>query len=204
MKKPRFNQPMYSTTHFSESILAKCPKCNGLCFIKTKLGRYPIFCPEDNKSTLHCQTCGYTKVNNEEWFGYSQGILKMHCGFCGSKLQHTTKPTKKPFETISIKCQICNQEKIYPLNWYRYKGNEPIDPYFGLELWLQITIKDNILWVYNNEHLKYLKEYVASELREDNTRYKYSIVSNLPKWVKLAKNRGLIIKKLNMLEAKLA
>ena len=194
---------MYPTVYFSENILAKCPKCMGKCYVTTQLDKYSVPFPNNYKSSVQCQQCGFSKKNDEEWFGYCQGFLKMHCGFCGSKLHHTTKPTKEPFEKTLVKCQRCNTEKSYPLNWYRYKGNEAIDPYFGLELWLQIAVKDNTLWVYNAEHLKYLQEYVTSELREDDARHKYSLVTNLPKWIKVAKNRDLVLKKLNVLEQKL-
>ncbi|UFH58124.1 hypothetical protein [Sulfurovum mangrovi] len=203
MSKTRFTKPMYPTVYFSENILGKCPKCEGPCFVKTKLSKYTLPFPSDYSSSLHCQQCGFTKNKDEKWFGYCQGLLKIHCGFCGNKLLYSTKPTKKPYKKLSVKCPKCNVEKCYPLTWYRYKGNKPTDPYFGLELWLQVPVKDHILWVYNDAHLKYLKEYVSSDLREDDARHKYSLVSNLPQWIKSAKNKNLILKKLDILEEKL-
>ena len=200
MKKLRFQQPMYSIYSFSENILVKCPQCEGLCSVKTKLGKYGLWCGDNNTSSLYCQECGYTTHDKEKWFGYFQGILKMHCGFCGTKIHYTSKPTKNPLLPELVECKFCKVEKTYPLVWERYKGKETIDPYFGLELWLQTEVKNNTLWVYNTDHIKYLQDYLQSTLREDDTRHKYSMVSNLPKWIKLAKNRNLVLKKLKILE----
>jgi hypothetical protein len=57
--------------------------------------------------------------------------------------------------------------------------------------------------LYSLKHLKYLKEYVAAKLREDNDRHKYSMITNLPQWIKSAKNREAILKKLSKLEVEI-
>jgi len=67
-------------------------------------------------------------------------------------------------------------------------------------LCLQTDIKGKIIWFYNIDHLKYLKDYIASKLREDDGRHKYSLITNLPQWIKSAKNRNLILKKIDRLE----
>ena len=73
----------------------------------------------------------------------------------------------------------------------------------GYELWLQADVKGNILWVYNQEHLSYLRDYISAKLRDVDGRHKYSLIANLPQWVKDAKNRDTIVKKLNKLEQQL-
>ena len=85
------------------------------------------------------------------------------------------------------------------MHWYKYKQDFAIDPYFGLDLYLQVNIKENVFWVYNIDHLKYLRHYVSSTLREGYGRHKYSLITNLPQWIKAAKNRELIVKKLDFL-----
>ncbi len=199
----RFTQPAYPTVYFSEKILVKCPDCGSVGHIDTELGKYTIPFPHNHKSIFNCSSCGLKKETNEKWYGYCQGFVGRSCGFCGSQINYTSEPTKRPYESVTIKCQSCNREKDYELKWYRYKEEKPTDPYFGLDLWLQTDIKDKILWVYNIDHLTYLKDYIASKLREDDGRHKYSMITNLPQWIKSAKNRDLILKKLDRLEKKL-
>ncbi len=61
-------------------------------------------------------------------------------------------------------------------------------------------VKDKIIWFYNMDHLEYLNDYISSKLREDDGRHKYSMITNLPQWIKSAKNRDLILKKMHRLE----
>jgi transcription elongation factor Elf1 len=199
----RFTKLAYPTVYFSERIWVRCPDCDDIGLVETKLGKYTIPFPHDHKSTFNCKKCGLTKESDQEWFGYYQGFCGRGCGFCGSKISYTTEPTKKTYHHITIKCDVCKKEKNYRLKWYRYKEDKPTDPYFGLELWLQTNVKDNTLWIYNIEHLSYLREYVASKLREDDNRHKYSMITNLPQWIKSAKNRELILKKLDNFEKEL-
>lgn len=196
----RFTRPAYPTVYFSEKIWVKCPDCENVGLIETELGKYTIPFPHDHKSTFNCSQCGLRKEMDEKWYGYCQGFVGRSCGFCGSQINYTTEPTKTPYESVAIKCQSCHREKDYSLKWYRYKEEKPTDPYFGLELCLQTDIKGKIIWFYNIDHLKYLKDYIASKLREDDGRHKYSLITNLPQWIKLAKNRNLILKKIDRLE----
>lgn len=196
----RFTEPAYPTVYFSDKIFVKCPSCGEIGIIKTQMGNTIIPFPQGSISTFHCTKCNLKKNTNEKWYGYWQGFIGRPCGICGSEIHHSTKPTKEPYESTSVKCDACNKEKNYKLKWYRYKENQAIDPYFGMDLWLQTDIKNNILWLYNLEHLRYLKKYISAKLREDDQRHKYSMITNLPQWVKSAKNRDLILKKLERFE----
>ena len=199
----RFSQPPYPTAFFSEKIIVTCNECNGVGVVKSKLGKSILPISHKNESIFSCTSCGTIKKNSKDWYGSFQGFLSIPCGYCGSSIVHTTKPVKTPTKTTQIKCEACKKENEYSLKWYRYRNDKSIDPYFGLDLWLQINFKDHFLWVYNLEHLKYLKEYVAAKLREDNDRHKYSMITNLPQWIKSSKNREAILKKLSKLEAEI-
>lgn len=196
----RFSEPVYPLTFFSEEIWVKCPNCADIGLVKTQLGENTISYPSGHTSNFTCYNCSTRKANEQEWFGYYQGILDRACGFCGTKILFGSQPTKSPYSTENIKCPTCKREKEYELKWYRYKHNLSIDPYFGLELWLQTSIKGNTLWLFNLDHLNYLRKYVQAKLREDDLRYKYSMITNLPQWIKDSKNRDLIVRKLNKLE----
>lgn len=196
----KFDKPAYPTVYFSEKIWVKCPKCSEPAVVKTELQSYTIPFPRRYKSVCNCNYCGYQELNNEEWFGYYQGFVNRSCKTCGSRISTSTEPTKKPYLHSDIICEACNSKRTYELKWYRYRKDRTTDPYFGFDLWLQTNIKNNVLWLYNLDHLEYLKEYIESKLREDNSRHKYSMITNLPQWIKSNKNRDTIVKKLNQLK----
>lgn len=199
----RFNKPAFATVHFSEKIWVRCPDCNDIGLVTTELGRYNIPQPSGYKTQFHCTNCDLKITDNTDWYGYCQGTIYQACGFCGSRIYFTSKPTKELYRTTNIECDICKKEKEYEIKWYRFQQEKPTDPFFGFELWLQATVKSNILWLYNLEHLNYLREYVGAKLREDDGRHKYSMITNLAQWITSAKNRDIIIKKLNKLEIEL-
>lgn len=199
----RFNKPAYPTVYFSAKIWVQCPNCSEAALVTNSATKSIIPPPSGKHAKCTCSHCGFQKEGNQEWHGYSQGFIERACGFCGTKICFTSKPTKTPFKSNRIKCDHCSKEKEYTIHWYRYTENKPTDPYFGFDLWLQTTVKNNILWLYNLEHLNYLREYVSAKLREDNGRHKYSMITNLPQWLKSAKHRALLIKKMDTLEYEL-
>ena len=76
------------------------------------------------------------------------------------------------------------------------------NPYVGYTLWISFNFKDQVLWLYNPDHLDDREEYIESKLRNDNDRHKYSTITNLPKWVKSSKNRDTLANKLSVLKKK--
>lgn len=180
----KFNNPAYPTVYFSDEIWVICPKCSEPALVKTELPKYTIPFPLGHTSVCSCSYCGFQKSDKEQWYGYVQGFIHRACGHCGSGITHTTAPTRKPYQTSEITCDICKTVGNYEIQWYRYRNDTATDPYFGFDLFLQTSIKDNVLWLYNIAHLNYLREYVEAKLREDDGRHKYSLITNLPQWVK--------------------
>jgi transcription elongation factor Elf1 len=198
-----FNQLAYPTAYFSEKIFAVCPECGGKGVINTILGKYTIHRPYGNKSVFTCTKCSCQIENSDsQWSGYYQGIVKQACGHCNASIFFAGKPVKEPHEFETIKCEECGYNQEYSPKWFRYNGDKPVDPFLGLDLWLQVEVKGNILWVYNLKHLDYLKSYVEAKIRNDDNRHKYSMITNLPQWIKASKNRDLILKKLEVLRKK--
>ena len=189
---------MHSIYHFSDLMWVRCPQCDGLGKVEAEFSGHRRLTAQ-----FTCLTCDADQTEPVKWFGPVQGIVQRPCAVCGSGISHTTEPTRECAEQIELMCDTCDAVRSYPVTWYRYQGDEPIDRVFGLQLYLQTSIKGNTLWLYNLEHLEYVRSYVSAKLREDDGRHKYSIVTNLPQWVKSRKNRELIIKKLNELESHL-
>ena len=77
-----------------------------------------------------------------------------------------------------------------------------IDPVFNLPLWLQIPCCGELLWAYNAAHLEFLEQYVQAKLRErqGGKGNHHSIGVRLPRWMKLAKHRRVILKQIQDLK----
>jgi hypothetical protein len=190
----KFNLPAYTTNYFSTLIFVECPKCSKVAKVTSKPSLTIL--PIKNEAKIVCTNCNFKEENSTDWNGYCQGFLNQACGFCGSQILHSTKPTKEPYKNEKLNCTSCKNEKEYQLFWAPYRGNKATDPYFGYNLYLQTNIKNNVLWGYNKEHLYYLKAFIQATLREDNKRHKYSLIANLPQWMLAAKNRDIVVKKI--------
>jgi hypothetical protein len=84
--------------------------------------------------------------------------------------------------------------------------NEERDPFFGRPLWLQIGCRGGVLWAYNYRHLSLTEAYVRARLRErvqgPDDRSEKSAVSQLPPWIKSAKNRAQVLRCIEKLKEK--
>jgi len=57
-------------------------------------------------------------------------------------------------------------------------------------LWYVDSVKGHQIWGYNLEHLSYLKSFLSSQLKERGKGSgKYSIITNLPTWMKSKKTK---------------
>lgn len=88
------------------------------------------------------------------------------------------------------------------------RASEPTDGYFGLPLWLRVRFSDGTLWAYNREHLAVMQAFVQAKLRERRRDPKFgwfnrSFLGRLPAWIKSAKNREVILRRLQRLHAML-
>ena len=79
---------------------------------------------------------------------------------------------------------------------------------YGLETWLQVRCWGEVLWAFNREHLEFLRSFVSSDLRKrprvpNHGWANRSLESRLPRWIKAAKNREIVLRKLDELERQL-
>lgn len=198
-----FDKPYYPLHHFGYEIFVKCPKCSGRGKILTSKEGY--FYERDKNAKIKCCDCGYISYSHKSWLGYYVGYIGLEykgraCGNCGSMFQKEFERTKEPYKLGLAKCPTCNQEREYEINWYRYIGELPTDPYFGLELYYQKNIKNGLLWIYNLEHLNYLKDYLNSNIRKREYVGQYSMIARLPEFIISSKNKNSIVKQLEKFE----
>jgi len=198
----RTDKSFKNLASFANEVLVECPQCKKRAVIFTEQGKYTIPYSTNFKAKFKCSNC-YKSIDEESWYGpIIISSANVNCDYCGSRLLSFNKTVNKSQDKIKGKCTNCGQEKNYDVHYIlTYADNkQATDPYFGLQLWLQIPFDDNILWAYNFEHLEYLKKYVGAKLREASIGGKYSLAWKLPNFIKVAKNRERILKAITRLE----
>ncbi|MCG8614594.1 MAG: hypothetical protein MI802_00150 [Desulfobacterales bacterium] len=208
MERTAFKEPWYTPYHFiRKGVDVQCPNCGGHA---TSTGASAYLMPWHPTDTrLICTHCAYTKTEDKaSWSGPVIAFGSRPCGNCGhkwvqAKLSLDRIPPKS-FALPKVDCPVCRSPNEVTLSWERDVFNgRPIDPYNGETLWYLDQVKGNPLWAYNLSHLVYLRNFVTSPLRErDENAGKYSVLTNLPKWMKAQKNRDAIVRALARLEQK--
>lgn len=139
------------------------------------------------------------------------------CSGCATVKANGFPFPRNQYDEIKIVCTQCGFNKVLPRNptvlvnagrvpSKRTEGKHlifgvPIDPFFHLSLWITANVRGNLLWAYNYEHLKFLRQFVEAELRERNgvKSTNGSIGSRLPKWMTSRKNRKDVLRVLEKL-----
>lgn len=186
---------------FAGEILVECPNCKKRAVVFAETGPYTVPYPVNYQAKFKCNNC-YKPLGENLWYGpIVISPSNANCGHCGSRLTFS-KTVDKYRDKIEVKCSNCMQEKEYSVHYaFTYANDrQATDPYFGLQLWLQMPFGDNILWAYNFEHLAYIKNYVRAELREAASGGKYSLAWKLPNFIKIKKNRQRVLKAIARLE----
>jgi hypothetical protein len=184
---------------YADRVLCHCPKCERQAIV--------------SKDRIYCLSCTYQEKKYEgKLHGNVLGTPRSwspHCSTCGYRLFGIRLKAKaigsQLPKTKSVTCPACKQQTKIDLQWNidRHSSNA-IDPSFGCELWLQIPCCGNILWAYNERHLSDLKSYIGSNLRDGRNRRGGSMISRLPRWMVIAKNRDAVLKCIDKLEDRIA
>ena len=130
------------------------------------------------------------------------------CSQCG-RVRWIDPSTTDSFAPRRFACHHCGTTKHWEERGISWGWRESArDNYFHLPLWLQVPCCGHVLWAFNARHLKFLRDYVGSALRERQRDPKYgwsngSLASRLPRWMQLAKNRDGILRGIAKLEEKL-
>lgn len=83
-------------------------------------------------------------------------------------------------------CQNCGIRKKYELNWQK-------DAYY------QTTIKNQVLWAFDKEHLLNIKKFIQSNHRNEKAYRNHHYLFHLPTIFKEHKNRDELVKKIDKL-----
>lgn len=85
--------------------------------------------------------------------------------------------------------------RSYPV----YAMGGGVDPFFHLPLWIRGSFRGNQLWAYNWEHLDFLEDAIAAELRPGSPAGQRRMRNRLPKWMLLASNREALLRTIRRL-----
>ncbi|SCY18977.1 hypothetical protein [Desulfoluna spongiiphila] len=208
LKSKQFKEPWYSAYYFlKQDIDIQCPECGGHA-VSSGTSEYLLPWYPTNTRVV-CTKCRYTKKSSSfSWSGPVKGFGRRPCGACGHKWVNARvccdAPPAKPFNTVEARCPVCDKPNVVDISWsIDFFSGRPLDPYNGERLWYVDSVKGNEIWAYNTAHLTYLREYISSSLRERGEHAgKYSIITNLPGWMKTKKNRDDVLKALDRLMKK--
>jgi hypothetical protein len=101
-----------------------------------------------------------------------------------------------------LTCPNCAYTTRWPAQVHGSVWGRPVDPFFRRPLWLRTRWRSHIVWAFNRRHLEILEGYIAAELRGPSAGSE-TMISQLPKWLKSAKNRKDLLVAMRRLRAKL-
>ena len=198
-KASRYHAPATVGQSYMAEFDVECPKCQRQAIITAGS---PYFF--DN-AQLKCSHCGHLE-NSADLVRYKVSVRR-NCDTCGKLISKVIPHAKEPVDAFAIPCPTCGEVQIYkprnePYTQPYDSPNGGLAPIFGLPLWLQRSVRGNLFWAYNRQHLHAIKEYVGAKLRERQTTTHTTMVEKLPQFIKEAKNRDAILKLIEKLERK--
>lgn len=167
---------------FINEVLVNCPKCKH----EAKIIEGSYYC-------LYCEF----KPSRET-------VMRLTCERCKRHFHFNMKINMKT-KFKAMTCSGCghkNRPENLRINGTILTISEGVDPYFGIDLLLQTSFRDEILWFYNLAHLEYVESYLQVDVRErSKDAGNRSLISRLPVWIKQRKSRDDVLKKILKLKS---
>ena len=188
--------------HFADAVQVRCVRCahRGVVTAEWTSHRWT--------AAFACGACGLELASGQDdWVGPVVMTGRRPCGQCGHKwLQPSQTQESWPRSVITsleAECLQCKRTTTVPVNGVPVRsGSEAIDPHFGQPLFFVDEGRHGRLWAYNLNHLNELRRYVEASLRERSSDAgNKSMASRLPAWIKSAKNRAAVLKRIERLAA---
>lgn len=181
---------------FKGGLDVRCPVCSGhgiLKATKTEASFICESCSHNEKVSLMCVRCDVHNV----------------CEQCGRYYRvDVVDPRQKHFNMLKVACPHCRHMmtgRVHRTVLAEYSYLPEIragrDPWLGLELWFLTWFKGKPVWAVNREHLNWLIEFIAADLRRPKNKYPLREQSDLlPTFMKTARNRDHIVKILKRMQ----
>lgn len=181
-------------------ICVTCPRCGGMGLVTAKNGQ----------DRFQCTRCGHRETKQRSGFRCRVQNL---CHSCGRYYSVSILDRRQQtFPVLRVPCPHCGYvmpgrvEKTGQPVWYGGDGTlrEGQDPIFGFDLWFRTDFDGKPVWALNREHLAYLIGYLSAKLREApvNSPGLRTQADMLPAFMKKAKNRERLVRKLQKLQQK--
>ena len=187
-------------TVLKTGIWVTCPRCGGMGLVMYRDGQY----------RFQCTRCGHARTKKLSEY---RCRVQNQCPSCGRYYNVTIwNRRQQTFPVLRVPCPYCGfvapgrVERTGQSVWYGGDGvlRNGQDPIFGYELWFRTDFDGKPVWALNREHLAYLIGYLSAGLREkapDNPGLRTQ-ADRLPTFMKTAKNRVRLVKKLQKLQQK--
>lgn len=234
-----YNESFLPLRFFLHTVIVYCPSCNKKAVISTDMPPVEkqekiktvfndlgtISCSPNyiwNKARFLCHICQKhfdTDMNHilQTWHGPVIGIANIFCLACKEMGFKEMLSAKRKYisknnipEQVELSCPKCQTSTMVKWHIHPFQSSSvAIDPIFGLKLFAVTRIKNEVLWVYNLEHLHHIKAYIQAKQRKISFNIEYSSRSTkisrkevisfsqqLPQVFKNEQNRTTVLKTL--------
>ena len=188
------DRPAYLAS-FAEHVMVECPKCKGLARVAcVGLGQ--------GTPTLRCSSCGFSRSGwpRPKLPELKRSAKHRRCSRCNAWLGRArVRWAGDNMNSAEMFC-TCGARADIAVSRPGLRFRQGVDPYFGCQLWLHERVGANKLWLYNEQHLHFIRDFVGASLRTRVPNCNGSIASRLPKWIKRASMRAPVLKALSRLQ----
>jgi hypothetical protein len=174
------DQPVKYMGGFDQALV-HCPRCDGMAIRRA--------------SRVTCESCAYTsELNPKPPVKPVEPPQVVMCPDC----DRYVGTYRTDLRLQRLRCRGCGwtKEPATRRPWVATKQHRPS------RLWLEADFRGERLWALNEQHLRFLEDYVAAGARETSP-FNSTIASRLPAWIKSGKNRDDLLRALSRLRARL-
>ncbi len=178
-----------------KQLLVRCPRCNG-----SAIAGY-----EKEMLTLRCECCYQTIRYPCSAPDYA---VKDFCAACGRWMNLSLPEAPNPHaKTAVVVCPYCGSRQSARIV---QTSSRHLNPQTQLRLYFSDSYRGQPVWALNRAHLRYLIAYVEATLRQkgrftasngEDYFYRWGQEHQLPKFMKLAKNRAGLLKLLRRMQS---
>ncbi|MEU6858945.1 hypothetical protein AB0B28_08750 [Glycomyces sp. NPDC046736] len=189
---PRFvedEQPVKYLRGFDHALV-HCPRCDGMAVRR----RDRLTCDGmamRRTDRLTCESCAYTSDLHRKPEPEPVPPQPVMCADCNRYLG----TYRTDLRLHRMVCRVCGWTKEPTIHHI----SKPLP---RTRLWLETDFRGERLWAVNEQHLRFLEDYVAAGVRETGS-FNSTLASRLPAWIKSAKNRDDLLKTLAKLRTRL-
>jgi hypothetical protein len=188
---------------YADEILVRCRRCDAPECVSVTWQPYAW------RGRYECGRCALSlDLATRDWVGPLVYLGHRACGYCGHRwlaprVEEHAYPHVRHTH-VDLQCPTCRKTSAVPVKAHPlFPADHAIDPHFGHPLRLVVPTRHGVVWAYNARHLAELRAYVGALLRERRGSTNRSLISRLPRWMKLAKHREDVLKALDKLALQL-